>query len=139
MSRWKLWSGLVALFVSGVLIGAVGSSLYIRYEIREFRTGGHPAVRHFILKRLTRELGLTVEQKEQVGKIVCRIQSEISGFRLEHRQEIEGIFSRGITDMKQYLTAVQQQKLDDLYEKTKSRLARGRGRHHDMKEGEQCE
>ena len=117
--KWKLWSGLIALFLSGVLIGAAGSGIYLRQQIREIRVGGHPAVRHFILKRLTSELKLTDEQKVQVGKIVCRAQGELAQFRQEHRREIEEIFSRGVTDMKPYLTVEQQRKLVEIYEKTK--------------------
>lgn len=119
--KWKLWSGLIALFLSGVLIGAVGSGIYLRHQIREFRAGGHPAVRHFILNRLTSELKLNDEQKTQVGKIVCRAQRELSQFRQEHRREIEEIFSRGMADMKPYLTVEQQRKLAAIYERTRHR------------------
>lgn len=126
MKRWKFWSGMMALFFSGVLIGAVGNSIYIRHEIREVRLGGHPAVRQFILKRLTNELRLSDEQKARIGKIVCRAQTELSQFKAEHHSEIEVIFAHAISDMKQYLTAEQQKKLDELYEKARRRGKLGR-------------
>lgn len=116
---------MMALFFSGVLIGAVGNSIYIRHEIRKVRLG-HPAVRQFILKRLTNELRLSDEQKARIGKIVCRAQTELSRFKAEHHSEIEGIFSRSISEMKQYLTADQQNKLDELYEKARRRGKLGR-------------
>jgi hypothetical protein len=127
------------LFLSGVLVGAVGSGLYIRHEIRQFRVDGHPAVRHFILKRLTRDLNLTEDQKPRIGKIICRVQAEMTQFRLEHRPELERILSGGIADMKQFLTPEQQRKLDDLYEKTKRRLVKGHGRLPGVKDEGSCE
>ncbi len=126
MKRWKLWSGLVALFLSGVLIGAVSGGFYVRQSMKESYSKWRPPARELVMKKLTGELELDDEQRVKIGKIVCRIHEQIREVRRRSRPELEKILDEGIILMKAELSAEQQEKLDVLHEKVKKRYRRDR-------------
>jgi hypothetical protein len=115
MSRFTLWSGLIVLFFSGALTGAVGTSLYYQYE-EEHRWDKGPAGRQErIMKRLAHELSLGASQLAEIEPVVKRAHLEIVDVRVRHQPEIDRILSHGIEALKTKLSAEQQTKLDGLY------------------------
>jgi hypothetical protein len=115
MSRFTLWSGLIVLFFSGALTGAVGTSLYYQYE-EEHRWDKGPAGRQErIMKRLAHELSLGASQLAEIEPIVKRAHLEIVDVRVRHQPEIDRILSHGIEALKTKLSAEQQTKLDGLH------------------------
>ena len=115
MSRFTLWSGLIVLFFSGALTGAVGTSLYYQYE-EEHRWDKGPAGRQErIMKRLAHELSLGSSQLAEIEPIVKRAHLEIVDVRVRHQPEIDRILSQGIEALKTKLSAEQQTKLDGLH------------------------
>ena len=59
MKRWKIWACVVALFLSGFLIGSAGTALYIKHAVEKVIAGGPPEVRRIVMRRLTHKLKLT--------------------------------------------------------------------------------
>jgi Spy/CpxP family protein refolding chaperone len=117
--RWNLVLGLSALFLSGVVIGALGTAIYFKQTIGHVLTEGQPAVKKLVMKKLVRELDLTESQRARIEKVVSEVQLEVREFRRQHQHEIGAILDRGITQMKPELSKDQQEKLDALYEKVK--------------------
>jgi len=111
--------GLLVLFLSGVLVGGVGTAIYFTHTIDQGFTHGQPQVRKFIMKKLVRELDLTQTQRDRTEEIVGRIQENLATFRKEHHSEIEAIIAEGIQQIKAQLTSVQQEKLDRFVERLK--------------------
>ena len=72
MNKSKIWIGLLVLFLSGVLIGSVGTRIYIRHKISGIFAGERPVIRDLFFRRLTRQLDLTAEQKEEIEQIADR-------------------------------------------------------------------
>jgi len=121
MTRGKLWSGLIVLFLAGTLTGIVGTSLYNRFE-QQHRWERGPAARHErIMKRLTQELSLSSAQQADIEPIVSRIYVEVLQLRFQHQPEVERILAHGIADLKAKLSADQQAKLDGLYARVQQR------------------
>ena len=115
MSRFTLWSGLIVLFLSGALTGAVGTSLYYQYE-EEHRWDKGPAGRQErIMKRLAQELSLGASQLAEIEPIVKRAHLEIVEVRVRHQPDIDRILGHGMEELKTKLSAEQQTKLDGLY------------------------
>ncbi|MCE5241571.1 MAG: hypothetical protein ABFD98_07305 [Syntrophobacteraceae bacterium] len=128
--KWKLWSGLGSLFLSGILIGALTTGLYARHRVEHSLHQGASGVRQMVVKKLVSELKLTEIQKESLEKIVCRTQAELHRLRQSHRPEFEGVVDRSVAEMKKDLTPGQQAKLDVLVEKARSRWENhGKARH----------
>ena len=112
MSRFTLWSGLIVLFLSGALTGAVGTSLYYQYE-EEHRWDKGPAGRQErIMKRLAQELSLGASQLAEIEPIVKRAHLEIVEVRVRHQPDIDRILGHGMEELKTKLSPEQQTKLD---------------------------
>jgi hypothetical protein len=115
MSRFTLWSGLIVLFLSGALTGAVGTSLYYQYE-EEHRWDQGPAGRQErIMKRLAQDLSLGATQLAEIEPIVKRAHLEVVQVRVRHQPDIDRIFGQGMEELKTKLSSEQQAKLDGLY------------------------
>lgn len=115
MTRGKLWTGLVVLFLTGTLTGIAGTSLFHKYERQHRWERGPAANEERIMKRLSRELSLKSAQQAEVEPIVRKVHLEILKLRDRHQPEVERILSRGIADLKTKLSTDQQARLDGLY------------------------
>ena len=126
MKKWKIWAGLTVLFLSGVLIGGLGSGLYIKSKLDEV-VGGEkfrPPRPKLIVKRLTREIGLTPKQQGAITGIVEKSTHDLIEVRRETRQKITEILDQSRAQMKEHLSPEQQKKLDEFLEKIRMRKSR---------------
>ncbi len=117
MKRWKIFVGIFLVFTLGVLSGVLGTGLFIKHQILEFR-GGAPFMRdRFLMRRLTNELNLTVGQQEKIGAILADMRTRHQDFFQSRRSEMTKIINNELAVIKKELTAKQQEKLDRLLEK----------------------
>jgi len=121
MKKWKLWSGILLIFLAGVCIGAAGAGLYVRHAIEAVFQEGPSAVAKLVTKRLARELDLSKPQQIAVEKAVRETQDQLHDLRQRHWPEAEKIFTSGMDRMKTDLTPEQQKKLDAWYGRLKER------------------
>ena len=121
MKAWKTWLVIVAVFVSGVIIGAAAGGLYMKNRIGGILHGGLPAMRKVIMKNLTAELNLTADQQDEIEEIVEETQLQLQQLRAQYRPKMEAIVDTGVATMKTRLSEEQQKKLDALYAKVKKR------------------
>jgi len=115
MSRSKLWAGLIVLFVTGVLTGVRGTSLYYDSERMHSRERGPAAQHDRIMKRLTQELSLTSQQQAEIEPIVTRAQVAILELRFSRQTDVEQILAKGMAELKAKLSPEQQTGLDKMY------------------------
>ena len=121
MTRGKLWTGLIVLFLTGTLTGIAGTNVFHKYE-RQHRWERGPAATHErIMKRLTRELSLMSAQQAEIEPIVRRVHLEILKLHDQHQPEVERILTHGIADLKTKLSTDQHARLDGLYARLKQR------------------
>lgn len=128
MKKWKLWTGILVIFFSGIAIGFSLGGVFTKKAVEHIFSGEHRGSREFIMKKLTKELDLTASQREYVEKVVCRTHAKLFKVRQEHVPEIREILESGITEMKQQLNPEQSKKLDEFYEKAKKRWGHSRER-----------
>jgi hypothetical protein len=121
MAKWKIWVALLVLFVSGVLIGSVGTRMYVRHKLAGIYARERPAVRNLFARRLTRELDLTHEQREEIKEIASRAAEEFHNLHNELRSEIEVLFDQSASEMKEHLSPAQQEQFDELRKRMKAR------------------
>ncbi len=121
MKSWTIWGGLAVLFLSGVLIGGAGTSYVMEAQFESRWEGGPEAKRLWIMKRLTRELHLTVEQQAAIEPIVTRAQVELLTLRAQQRPQVEAIQASSRTAMRAILSPDQQGKLEAFHEKLRRR------------------
>jgi ATP-dependent Lon protease len=130
MKRWKLVSGLLLVFVLGILAGAFGARIYLKDRFAHLRKD--PKARQaFIMGKLSKELELTQDQKIKIGKIVEQMGAKRREFYLKNRPEIKRIMDEGFLQIKKELNNDQQKKLDVLREEfEKRKKARDASRYH---------
>ena len=120
MKRWKLISGLLLVFVLGVLAGSFGTRVYLKDRFEHLRKD--PKARQaFIMRKLSKELELTQDQKIKVEKIVEQMGEKRREFFLKNRPEIKKIMDEGFAQIKKELNNEQQKKLDELREEFEKR------------------
>jgi hypothetical protein len=114
--RWKLISGLLLVFVLGILAGSVGTGFYLKHRltplIKEPR-----ARKAFIMKRLSKKLNLTPDQQAKIQPIVEQMIEKRREFYRKTRPEIKTIMDQGFAQIKEELNEDQKKKLDELREK----------------------
>ncbi|MGD0233886.1 MAG: hypothetical protein ABSC55_05035 [Syntrophorhabdales bacterium] len=128
MNTGKLIAGVALVFIVGVLVGSVGTQFYLKHQHRPFmpERGNRTA---FIMKRLSKDLNLTDNQKIAIEKIVDQTEEKLHEHFLQRRPEVESIIDDGFSQMKKELNDDQKKKLDALREKfEKHRQARGERR-----------
>jgi hypothetical protein len=130
MKRWKLISGLLLVFVLGVLAGSFGTRVYLKDRFEHLRKD--PKARQaFIMRKLSKELELTQDQKTKIEKIVEQMGAKRREFYLKNRPEIKRIMDEGFLQIKKELNNDQQKKLDVLREEfEKRKKARDASRYH---------
>ena len=126
MKRWRLWVGLVMLFVSGVLIGFWGGG-YAQKKVVVQRLEAPPGERgKLIMRRLTRWLDLSEEQQREIGRIVSQTQDELHTEWAQHLPRVRQIREQSADDIRKLLTPAQQEKYDRYLEKQKERYRKKR-------------
>ncbi|MDH3851197.1 MAG: hypothetical protein OEV09_09070 [Deltaproteobacteria bacterium] len=130
MKRWKLISGLLLVFVLGILAGSFGTRIYLKDRFEHLRKD--PKARQaFIMRKLSKELELTPDQKIKVEKIVEQMGAKRREFFLKNRPEIKKIMDEGFAQIKKELNNDQQKKLDVLRAEFENRRkARDASRFH---------
>ena len=112
MNTWKFRLGIVGIFVLGVVVGAVGAGMTLRYRPFHF---GYPkpeqAVNH-IMGRLTRELSLSDAQQAEIAPIVREAFTKMRMLRNRLTPEVEALMAESSQLIKQHLNPEQQRLLD---------------------------
>ena len=118
--RWKLISGLLLVFVLGILVGSLGTGFYLKHRLAPFIK--EPRARKtFIMKRLSKELNLTSDQKAKIDPIVEQMIEKRREYYLKNRPEIKTIMDQGFIKIKAELSEDQKEKLDELRENFKKK------------------
>ncbi len=116
----KIIAGVLVVFLLGVITGALGTGHFIKRRFQEFSSGERP-FHKFFMRRLTRELELTDEQKLEVQKILEDSAGEVREFLQNSRIKFDKIMARRTAEIKEILTPDQQKQLDQMHEKIKKR------------------
>jgi len=132
-SKLKVIAGIVLVFCLGLLVGSLGTGIYIKHRVESFAVGGPMKHRIMAVRRLSDRLDLTKEQQTEIEKIVDRTLMELHELRKKHHPVIEEIRERSFMSIKEKLRDDQKEKMDKLYEELKKRWRKRRmrnGRHH---------
>lgn len=125
--KLKFYSGLVALFLLGSVIGSLITGIYFRNKVTPFYEGDHKTRRGMILERLNSKLNLTPIQKVKVEAIIDQTQKENMAFNREFRPQKRKMMEKRFSMIREILDPEQQEKLDEFQERLKHRMGRHRG------------
>lgn len=122
MKTWKLWLGLIAIFLAGICIGATGTALVIRHTVLSALSEGPPAITRFLVTRLTNKLHLSPQQAAAINTTMVQTQQRLLELRSRYQPEARGIVDDGLAQMRRELTPEQQQQLEQLHQKAQRRF-----------------
>jgi hypothetical protein len=114
----------------GILIGLAAGAWGFRYFYTHTWTKKDPT--QFFLKKLDRELKLTVEQRAKVGEILAAKKAQMDSLGAETRPKFEGVRKQGEQEIRALLTPDQASQFDLLLKKMEKRRSGkpwGRGPH----------
>ena len=113
MKKWKLAAGLLLVFTLGVLSGVLGTGMVLKRH--------HPFFSHkpegrkaFLMKRLTRKLDLSEDQKDRIAAIIDRMQGEMITHFREGRRFRHQHLEKGFAEIRKELNPDQQRRFDEL-------------------------
>jgi hypothetical protein len=129
MKKWKLIAGVALVFVLGLMVGTLGTRFYHKdWSERFFQ---EPSARKsLILKKLTKDLGLTEAQQKEFRGIVEETDKRLEAIGLERRSAVKAILDESFSRMNEKLDPEQQKKLGELRAKHEARIKDKKRRHH---------
>lgn len=127
MKKWKLIAGVLLIFASGLLVGALASGMYIKHKHPLFKRD--PVVKtRYIMEKLSGKLDLTDSQKEKITGIVQGIETEARALYQRHRSEMKEVLEKGVAEMKTELNPGQVRELERMREEYRKRKAKRQGK-----------
>jgi hypothetical protein len=125
MKNWKAVVGIIVVFMLGGLAGSFTTIALVRHRLV---TGhGRQMVADFIVRRLSWELRLDHDQREQLRVIVHDGQQEMKVVRQQIQPQVEDILGRSEAKLRVILRPDQQDKFDKLIAERKARWAQSDG------------
>ncbi len=118
-NRWRMWAGVLAVFLCGMAIGVVGGNLFARYRAARHiaRIGqSHGAfLADMVMERLQDRLDLTPAQVAKFKPLLA------DAYRRGHEQfesirpKVDAIMKQTVAEMRKDLTREQNQRLDQAH------------------------
>ena len=143
MRRSSAVAGVVALFLVGVAVGALGADLVRRHHPWGMAAGphgprapgdpiGHLGMHHRMMAtELTRRLDLTPDQQRQLEPILAETHREAQAIWQQVRPRVQAVIEQGENRIAQILTPAQRQEFEAYRRERAERLQRmlGTGMH----------
>ncbi|QTA82922.1 Uncharacterized protein dnl_53080 [Desulfonema limicola] len=121
-NKVKAVSAVFFVFFMGVIIGSMGTYIYVKQKIDKIiEKGPPPEIVPRLMKELSRKLDLTSRQKLDIEALARQMQTEISLLKEKHHPELEKIVEGYIILAKEKLNPDQQKQMDILYGRLKKR------------------
>jgi hypothetical protein len=118
---WRIWGGVLVVFVCGLLVGTVATNAYHNYERQHRWEQGLAGMKPRVMKHLTRELHLSEDQQQAVDVIVSQAEAELLQLRVAQQPHVDEVLIRTKEALKGKLTQEQQTKLDEQFKNLQKR------------------
>jgi len=123
---WRIWGGILVVFVCGLLVGTVATNAYHNYERQHRWEQGLAGLKPRVMKHLTHELHLSDDQRHAFDVIVSQAEADLLRLRIAQQPHVDEVLVKAIAALKGTLTPEQQTKLDEQYNRLQTRWASDR-------------
>jgi Spy/CpxP family protein refolding chaperone len=127
-NKWRLWSGIITVFIIGLVVGGLSATALVRSHVLHVMRGGPERPQERIAERLTRNLGLTAEQRTQMKGIERDFAPRFGEFEQRSRAEIKTIADEMEARIRAILTPDQRVKYDANIERIREEMTKRRHR-----------
>ncbi|MDD2218833.1 MAG: hypothetical protein PHO79_04780 [Desulfoplanes sp.] len=112
MNKWKIWIVLSMFFISGMAVGAVGSTLFTQYRIKHMFSSGPPFPEKRLARHLMETLDLSPEEAKRTKIIFDQLGNDLRNLRDKTHPLITAIFDKAKTELKQSLPKERHAQID---------------------------
>jgi stage III sporulation protein SpoIIIAA len=112
--------GLILVFILGASCGSLVTYMVVQARVETLLAGGPRAREDVLIARLTRQLDLDIQQREQVKAIIHETHEEISQIRQKTRPQIESLLTDSQLRISSFLRPEQQEKFKIIIAEHKS-------------------
>lgn len=110
--KFNVMIGVLVVFLAGMIFGGLLTTGFMFKKMRQFTEGSGTFQHRWMLRRLSRALDLTAEQKPQVEQVLAQSNQETAQLLRRALTEFAAIMARQHTELKTVLTPEQQIQLD---------------------------
>ena len=121
MKRWKVWVGVIVLFLSGAAVGSLATGLVIRHNIHRFVRGGPGEMRTRFFDRMLEGIVLSDEQRTRIEEISAESDAEIRAYVDGSRKTVGEMIDRHRELIRAILTPAQAEIFDRNFEEIERR------------------
>lgn len=125
--QWKLIVGFLLVFIAGATTGGFFGASHARHLFFEPPHQGIIAQR--MRERLRTQLRLTPEQLDKISPIIDKTAAQLEETRRDTGRRVRELFIESHQQMAPHLTAEQRAKLQEMEERHRRWMDRGRGSH----------
>jgi hypothetical protein len=121
MKSGRAISGVVLVFVLGILCGILGTHLMYKYRIESILSGRAQTREEEIVNRLDRKLDLDKRQEEQVRTIIHETHEQIKVLRNQLRPQTDALIETAQARISAILTPGQRKRYEQMIAERKER------------------
>jgi hypothetical protein len=125
MKNWKAIVGVIAIFVLGGLAGSITTIGLVRHRLAHGH--GSQMLQDLIVRRLSWDLRLDHDQREQLRVIVAQGHEDMKVIRKQIQPQVEELLSRSEVKVRAMLRPDQQEKFDKLIAERKAQWSESNG------------
>lgn len=137
MRNFKIWSGLILIFVSGAVVGSIVSALLIRERVEGFTKRGPHMANRMIVYEIIREMELSPALRDSIDAILEADRPEMEQLGARFGRSLEEFTGRQFEKIKAVLSDDQKEIFDARAAELRERFERMRekGRPGDHRNG----
>jgi Spy/CpxP family protein refolding chaperone len=128
MKNLKVWSGLVTIFLLGVIVGVVTSNIVIRRQFEGFMRGGPGRAQHRLVMETIRGIHITPTQRAKIDSIMTAVKPEIDSLSSEFFLKMEANIEQQMTEVRAVLNQGQKIEFDRRKTELEKKMKRIRGK-----------
>ena len=125
MKNWKAILGVIVIFVLGGLAGSITTIGLVRHRL--VHGHGSQMIQDLIVRRLSWDLRLDRDQREQLRVIVAQGHEDMKVIRKQIQPQVEDLLTRSEAKLRVLLRPDQQEKFDKLIAERKAQWAESNG------------
>jgi len=122
MKSWKVWTAFLSVFVAGVIVGAAGLGITLRFHMKPPRDMQefHARVRSHLLEHLMDEVQPDQAAIPAIAKSLDQTLHELEAIRESVDPKVKATFERGHERIRQHLTPEQRKRFDAMLKNMRS-------------------
>ncbi|BCS88235.1 hypothetical protein [Pseudodesulfovibrio sediminis] len=121
MKKWKIWAAVVSVFTAGVLVGAVGLGVTLRYHMAppKSRAEFQARISEELMERIVKHVRPDPSAIPDIKAVILQTMAELQALRGEIEPRHKAIIETGNARIKALLSTEQQARFDKITEDIK--------------------